>query len=100
MLQIPLEELRAHGVVSAFTAEKMAEQARLLTGSDLGIGLTGVASPEGLEGQPAGTVFIGLSTKEGNQSTRVVIGGRSRSDVRYIATLHAFNLVRRALLKS
>ena len=31
---------------------------------------------------------------------RVVIGGRSRSDVRYIATLHAFNMVRRALLKS
>ena len=100
MLQIPLEELRTQGVVSAFTAEKMAEQARLLTGSDMGIGLTGVAGPEELDGQPAGTVFIGLSTKEGTHSIRVVIGGRSRSDVRYIATLHAFNMVRRALLKN
>ncbi len=100
MLQIPLAELQEHGVVSAFTAEKMAEQARLLTGSDIGVSLTGVAGPEELEGQPAGTVFIGLSTKEKTDSIRVVIGGRSRLDVRYIATLHAFNLVRRALLKA
>ena len=100
MLQIPLADLQEHGVVSSFTAEKMAEQARLLTGAAIGVGLTGVAGPDELEGQPAGTVFIGLSTKEGTYSIRVVIGGRSRSDVRYIATLHAFNLVRRALLKT
>ena len=100
MLQIPLADLQEHGVVSSFTAEKMAEQARLLTGAAIGVGLTGVAGPDELEGQPAGTVFIGLSTKEGTYSIRVVIGGRSRSDARYIATLHAFNLVRRALLKT
>ncbi|MGZ7196383.1 CinA family protein, partial [Streptococcus pyogenes] len=87
-------------VVSSFTAEKMAEQSRILTGADFGIGLTGVAGPESLENQPAGTLFVGLSTKEGTQSIRVLIGGRSRSDVRYIATLHAFNMVRKALLKS
>ncbi|CQR23869.1 putative competence-damage inducible protein [Streptococcus varani] len=100
MLQIPLTELKEHGVVSSFTAEKMAEQSRILTGADFGIGLTGVAGPESLENQPAGTLFVGLSTKEGTQSIRVLIGGRSRSDVRYIATVHAFNMVRKALLKS
>lgn len=99
MLQIPLTDLQEHGVVSSFTAEKMAEQSRLLTDADFGIGLTGVAGPDELEGQPAGTVFIALATRTGVQSIRVVIGGRSRSDVRYIATLYAFNLVRRALLK-
>lgn len=100
MLQIPQPDLEKHGVVSTFTAEKMAEQARALTGADIGLGLTGVAGPDSLEGQPAGTVYIGLATKEGVQSIRVLIGGRSRSDVRYIATLHAFNLVRKALLKA
>lgn len=100
MLQMPLMELQEHGVVSSYTAEKMAEQSRILTGADFGIGLTGVAGPESLENQPAGTLFVGLSTKEGTQSIRVLIGGRSRSDVRYIATLHAFNMVRKALLKS
>ncbi|MCF2566386.1 competence/damage-inducible protein A [Streptococcus pasteurianus] len=99
MLHIPLEDLQEHGVVSHFTAEKMAEQSRLLTDADFGIGLTGVAGPDSLEGHPAGTVFIGIATREKVHSIRVVIGGRSRSDVRYIATLYAFNLVRQALLQ-
>lgn len=99
MLHIPLEDLQEHGVVSHFTAEKMAEQSRLLTNADFGIGLTGVAGPDSLEGHPAGTVFVGIATREKVHSIRVVIGGRSRSDVRYIATLYAFNLVRQALLQ-
>ena len=99
MLQIPLKDLQEHGVVSHFTAEKMAEQSRLLTDADFGIGLTGVAGPDGLESHPAGTVFIGIATKEKVHSIRVVIGGRSRSDVRHIACLYAFNLVRQALLQ-
>ncbi|SFQ55899.1 competence/damage-inducible protein A [Streptococcus equinus] len=99
MLQIPLKDLQEHGVVSHFTAEKMAEQSRLLTDADFGIGLTGVAGPDGLEGHPAGTVFIGIATREKVHSIRVVIGGRSRSDVRHIACLYAFNLVRQALLQ-
>ena len=99
MLQIPLEELQEHGVVSHFTAEKMAEQSRKLTDADFGIGLTGVAGPDSLEGHPAGTVFIGIATREKVHSIRVLIGGRRRSDVRHIACLYAFNLVRQALLQ-
>ncbi|MBK8155325.1 MAG: competence/damage-inducible protein A [Streptococcus sp.] len=99
MLQIPLEELQEHGVVSHFTAEKVAEQSRKLTDADFGIGLTGVAGPDSLEGHPAGTVFIGIATREKVHSIRVLIGGRSRSDVRHIACLYAFNLVRQALLQ-
>lgn len=99
MLQIPLEELQEHGVVSHFTADKMAEQSRKLTDADFGIGLTGVAGPDSLEGHPAGTVFIGIATREKVHSIRVLIGGRSRSDVRHIACLYAFNLVRQALLQ-
>ena len=99
MLQIPLEKLQEHGVVSHFTAEKMAEQSRKLIDADFGIGLTGVAGPDSLEGHPAGTVFIGIATREKVHSIRVLIGGRRRSDVRHIACLYAFNLVRQALLQ-
>lgn len=99
MLGIPLEDLISHGVVSAYTAEKMAEQTRLLTGADIGVSLTGVAGPDMLEDQPVGTVFIGLATQNKVESMKVLIGGRSRSDVRHIATLHAFNMVRKTLLK-
>ena len=85
MLDIPLSQ--------------MAEGARDKTDSDYGIALTGVAGPDSLEGHPAGTVFIGIADRNQVRSIKVVIGGRSRSDVRYISTLYAFNLVRQALLQ-
>ena len=98
MLEIAEQELKEHGVVSEFTARKMAEQARLKTQSDYGVSLTGVAGPDSLEGHPAGTVFIGLAHVKGTEVIKVNIAGRSREDVRQIAVMHAFNLVRKALL--
>lgn len=98
MLDISEQELKEHGVVSEFTARKMAEQARLKTQSDYGVSLTGVAGPDSLEGHPAGTVFIGLAHAKGTEVIKANIAGRSRADVRHIAVMHAFNLVRKTLL--
>ena len=98
MLDISEQELKEHGVVSEFTARKMAEQARIKTQSDYGVRLTGVAGPDSLEGHPAGTVFIGLAHAKGTEVIKANIAGRSRADVRHIAVMHAFNLVRKALL--
>ena len=98
MLDISEQELKEHGVVSEFTAKKMAEQARLKTQSDYGVSLTGVAGPDSLEDHPAGTVFIGLAHAKGTEVIKANIAGRSRADVRQIAVMHAFNLVRKALL--
>ena len=98
MLDISEQELKKHGVVSEFTAKKMAEQARLKTQSDYGVSLTGVAGPDSLEGHPAGTVLIGLAHAKGTEVIKANIAGRSRADVRQIAVMHAFNLVRKALL--
>ena len=98
MLDISEQELKEHGVVSEFTARKMAEQARIKTQSDYGVSLTGVAGPDSLEGHPAGTVFIGLTHTKGTEVIKANIAGRSRADVRQIAVMHAFNLVRKALL--
>ena len=98
MLDISEQELKEHGVVSDFTARKMAEQARIKTKSDYGVSLTGVAGPDSLEGHPAGTVFIGLAHAKGTEVIKANIAGRSRADVRHIAVMHAFNLVRKALL--
>lgn len=99
MLDIPLADLQAHGVVSAFTAEAMAAGARSKTGADIAVSLTGVAGPDSLEGQPAGTVFLSLATADSLESHLIKINGRSRSDVREIAVLHAFDQVRKTLLK-
>ena len=98
MLDISEQELKEHGVVSEFTARKMAEQARIKTQSDYGVSLTGVAGPDSLEVHPAGTVFIGLAHAKGTEVIKANIAGRSRADVRHIAVMHAFNLVRKDLL--
>ena len=98
MLDISKQELKKYGVVSEFTARKMAEQARFKTQSDYGVSLTGVAGPDSLEEHPAGTVFIGLAHAKGTEVIKANIAGRSRADVRHIAVMHAFNLVRKALL--
>ena len=56
--------IREHGAVSPQVAEDMARACRERMGADLGIGITGVAGPDELEGQPVGTVHIGLASKD------------------------------------
>lgn len=55
-------DLIAHqGVVSSQTAAGMALGARRVCGSDWAIATTGVAGPSEIEGQPAGTVWLGIA---------------------------------------
>ncbi|TWT09838.1 competence/damage-inducible protein A [Streptococcus sp. sy004] len=100
LLGIPLEDLKQHGVVSAFTAEKMAEQVRLKMGADIGLSLTGVAGPASLENQPVGRVFIGLAIADYTKVIQLNLGKRNREEIRQLAVLHALDLVRRTLLTS
>lgn len=53
--------IRDYGAVSPQVAQDMARAARDRMGTALGIGITGVAGPEELEGNPSGTVHIGLA---------------------------------------
>lgn len=57
--------IRDYGVVSPQVAQDMARAVRDKTGADLGIGITGVAGPDELEGNPVGIVHIGLAHAEG-----------------------------------
>lgn len=61
LLQIKESTINEHGVVSEACAIEMAENIKNLLGSDVGISFTGVAGPDELEGNPVGTVYIGLS---------------------------------------
>lgn len=53
-----------HGVVSAECAEAMAESVREKFGTVFGVGLTGAAGPESHDGQPPGTVWIGIAVED------------------------------------
>lgn len=63
VLNVSNDTLAKFGAVSEQCAKEMAEQIRKLAKSDIGISFTGVAGPNPHEGQPVGTVFIGISTQ-------------------------------------
>ena len=52
-------------VVSTQAARAMAEAVRQLLKADVAVALTGAAGPDGQDGQPPGTVFLGLSDETG-----------------------------------
>ncbi|HEX7443587.1 MAG TPA: competence/damage-inducible protein A [Acidimicrobiales bacterium] len=84
-------------VVSEDAARAMADGARRVLGADVGLSVTGVAGPTEQDGQPVGTVFVGLA-RPGRETEAVgfaVPGDRAR--VRQYATIAALDYLRRAL---
>ena len=86
-----------HGVVSAEVAEGMARAVRQRLDADVGIGVTGVAGPDELEGHPPGAVFIGVALEGSSQSTQMRFA-RTRQMVKRRAVSQALLLAYRALL--
>jgi len=68
-------------VVSAACAEQMAQGVRALLAATWGISTTGVAGPDTQDGQPVGTVFVGLAGPEGVRAQRLRLSG-DRDEIR------------------
>jgi nicotinamide-nucleotide amidase len=58
---VPADLLAAHGPVSPETAGALAEGIRARCGATWGVGLTGVAGPDPVDGHGAGRVYLGLA---------------------------------------
>jgi nicotinamide-nucleotide amidase len=58
---VPEELLAAHGPVSPETAAALADGIRMRCGATWGVGLTGVAGPDPVDGHGPGRVYLGLS---------------------------------------
>jgi nicotinamide-nucleotide amidase len=86
-------------VVSAEAAEAMASGVRKLLDSDIGLSVTGVAGPDEQDGQPPGTVFVGLDLGGGATSVALRLPG-DRPRVRSYAAISALDALRRALQRS
>lgn len=97
LLGVPASIIEAHGAVSEETATLMAEGARRLGGTDIGLATTGIAGPTGgTETKPVGTVFIAISTKEGTACRRYQFRwGRRRN--KEISAQIALDMLRRQL---
>jgi nicotinamide-nucleotide amidase len=88
------ETIRTHGAVSDEVARQMASGARAATGAHVGVGITGVAGPDGgTEAKPVGTVAIAVDI-EGSVDGRVSRFIGDRDEVRRRATQAALNMVR------
>jgi nicotinamide-nucleotide amidase len=86
------------GAVSEEVAAAMAAGVRRVAGTDIGVGVTGIAGPDGgTPEKPVGLVFVSLDGAAGTRVRRAVFpGGRER--VRYQATQVALEMLRRGLL--
>lgn len=58
---VPQDVLAAHGPVAAETARALAEGVRVRCGATWGVGLTGVAGPDPVDGHLPGRVYVGVS---------------------------------------
>ena len=80
--------IQEHGVVSPEVARDMARACREAMDADVGIGITGVAGPDELEGQPVGTVHIGFSHQWGEHHVSRWFPGQ-RALIKQRATVQA-----------
>jgi nicotinamide-nucleotide amidase len=92
------ELIEAHGAVSAEVAQALADGARARLGSEVGVGVTGVAGPGGGTAEkPVGLVWLTVAVAGREPLTRSVNLPGGRADVRDRATTVAMHMIRRAL---
>ena len=99
LIGVSEETLERFGAVSKDTACEMARGVRLATGSDIGVSATGIAGPTGGTVEtPVGTVFIGISTKDGETYRKLSLSPmRSREYIRKASATNAFDMVLKAI---
>ena len=96
-LGVSAEVIETHGVVSSEVACEMARAARDDAAADYGIGVTGVAGPDELEGKPPGTIHVAVHDgREAQPISYTFYQGRAATKRRAVTT--ALFLLRRALL--
>lgn len=86
------------GAVSREVAVEMAERVRRLTDADIGVGVTGLAGPEGDGVHPVGTVFVSMAVEGQTFVKELRLGERrTRSFIRRMAGNHVYDMMRRYL---
>lgn len=80
-------------VVSESAAREMAHGARRLLGADVNVSLTGVAGPTEQEGQPVGTLFVGIVGPGFDEVRQLRLPGQ-REQMRQFAVIASLDLLR------
>jgi len=99
MAGVSSETIDASGVISEETATAMAIAARNKLRSDIGIGITGIAGGEEVEGQPPGTMHIALADEKDNITYSHSRYYQGREAAKRRAVLTALTMLRQHLIK-
>ena len=95
LLGVRHETLEAYGAVSEQVAREMARGVRERLGATIGVSVTGIAGPTGgTEEKPVGTVYLGISTADGEAVRKLSLSSmRSRDYIRKVSASNAFDMV-------
>ena len=98
LLGVPADLIATHGAVSEPVALAMADGIRSRAGVDVGVGVTGIAGPDGgTPEKPVGTVAVAAVTASATRS-RVFRFYGERDQVKFQASQAALDMVRRMLI--
>ncbi|MHC4423458.1 MAG: nicotinamide-nucleotide amidohydrolase family protein [Planctomycetota bacterium] len=93
-LGVPMDLIEKYGAVSDQVAEAMARGARQRAGTDIAIGITGIAGPTGGgEQKPVGLVYISVDSNGDCETQRFIMSG-DRGLIRLRAAQTALNMLR------
>ncbi|KAB2909650.1 MAG: competence/damage-inducible protein A [Ignavibacteriales bacterium] len=98
ILQVDEDLIQDKGAVSSEVAEQMAKGVRSISGSDLGLSITGILGPKGATpNKPVGLVFIGVASFDKAVVKQFNFGG-NRYENKIRAAHAALEILRRFIL--
>ena len=100
LLGVDASVIEAYDVVSAPVAAQMALGAKLASGADIAVGITGLAGPDGGDAaRPVGTVYLAVAMEKTVWVQRLSFANTGRQEIRLRAARAALEMLRRAVLE-
>lgn len=98
-LGVSEKTLQTHGAVSPEVAAEMAQGALKTSGCDLGLGITGIAGPDGgSEEKPVGLAYIGIAQGGEVKVKKVLVNARyGRKDIKHWFSQYALSYLQQHL---
>lgn len=92
LLGVNEQTLKEKGAVSPETAKQMAQGVRRISGADIGVGITGIAGPDGGSAEkPVGLVYIAVSSDKHSDVKRLLLSRGHKNERNAIRSLAALN---------